>query len=123
MYASQRLEMGPGDVSEISLATRAILQLAHHTISSGRLENRFLVFPIFLAGFASTAREDRRLALNLMRQMEQESIGRNTRATRELLEIVYERQEASISQVGHAMRVDWIQVMLEVGLKVIIVGL
>ena len=113
MYASQRLEMGPGDVSEISLATRAILQLAHHRISSGRLKNRFLVFPIFLAGFASTARENRRLALDLIRQIEQEIIGRKH-------EGYYEREEASISQAGHAMCVDWIQVMLEAGLKVVI---
>ena len=123
MYASQRIEIGPGDEYEIRQSARKILQFAHEKIISGHLEQRALVFPIFMAGFASTGAEDKTLAVELIRQMEKDSISSNTRATRELLEVIYERQDASFSRLGHSLDVDWIQVMLERGLKVVAIGL
>ena len=55
--------------------------------------------------------------------MEQESIGINTRATRKLLEAVYETQEAHRRQYGHARGVDWISVMENRDLQVVSFGL
>lgn len=123
MYASQRIEIGPGDEFEISQSAQKILQFARDMIVSGHLDQRSLVFPLFMAGFASTDGKDKRLAVELIRQMEKDSISRNTRATMELLEVVYERQDASFSRLGHSLDVDWIQVMLERGLKVVAIGL
>lgn len=56
------------------------------------------------------------MALGLMEGMEVESIGRNTRATRELLEEVYMRGDAGTQG---AMGVDWIGVLGERGLQLI----
>lgn len=123
MFATQRIEIGPGNELEISQSARKILRFAHEKITSGHLEQRSLVFPLFMAGFASTDAEDKTLAVDLIRQMEKDSISGNTRATRELLEVVYERQDASFSRLGHSLDVDWIQVMLERGLKVVAIGL
>lgn len=123
MYASQRIEIGPGDEVEISQSAQKILQFAREKIITGHIDQRSLVFPLFIAGFASTDAENKTLAVELIRQMEKDSISRNTRATVELLNVVYDRQNASFSRSGHSLDVDWIQVMLEQGLKVVAIGL
>ncbi|KAI4129969.1 MAG: hypothetical protein LQ338_001975 [Usnochroma carphineum] len=101
--------------TEISRAAHEILHLARSIIASGHHELRFVVFPLFMAGYVLPVRE-RGMALGLMEGMEVESIGRNTRATRELLEEVYMRGDAGTQG---AMGVDWIGVLGERGLQLI----
>ena len=102
--------------TEISLAAHEILHLTRSIISSGHHELRFAVFPLFMAGFVLPVPE-RGLALSLMEGMETESIGRNTRATRELLEEVFARGEGMGGKWPSG--VDWIRVLGERGLQLI----
>ncbi|KAL8904698.1 MAG: hypothetical protein Q9207_003091 [Kuettlingeria erythrocarpa] len=101
--------------SELSHSAQEIIQLTRSIISSGHHELRFAVFPLFMAGYV-LPKPDRELALGLMERMERESIGRNTRATRELLEEVYKRgDEGRMGPSG----VDWISVLGARGLQLI----
>ena len=68
-----------------------------------------------MAGFVLPPQE-RHEALNLMGRMEMESIGRNTRATRELLEGVYKKQDEGQGTTG---QVDWVSMLGERGLQLI----
>ncbi|KAL8836362.1 MAG: hypothetical protein Q9170_002935 [Blastenia crenularia] len=105
--------------SEISLSAHEILHLTRSIISSGHHELRFAVFPLFMAGLVLPPHE-RGLALRLMEGMEMESIGRNTRATRELLEDVFERSDRGEGMGSRdASGVDWMRVLGERGLQLI----
>lgn len=101
--------------SELSHSAHEIIQLTRSIISSGHHELRFAVFPLFMAGYV-LPKPDRELALGLMERMERESIGRNTRATRELLEEVYKREDEDRTGLSG---VDWISVLGERGLQLI----
>lgn len=104
--------------SEISHCAHEILNLTRSIISSGHHELRFAVFPLFMAGYVLPPSE-RALALGLMERMERESIGRNTRATRELLEDVYKRVDAGEGGGQGNSGVDWVRVLGERGLQLI----
>ncbi|KAL8770726.1 MAG: hypothetical protein Q9209_003593 [Squamulea sp. 1 TL-2023] len=104
---------------EISTSSSEILTLIRNIIASGHHELRFAVFPLFMAGFV-LAPHERGQALKLMEGMEMESIGRNTRATRELLEAVYCVQDGqNWGQLGEGGEVDWIRMLGERGLQLI----
>ena len=63
--------------------------------------------------------------LELVKTMEVDSVGRNLVATRELLEIVYERQEMRKEEmrmegvVDARDDVDWVGLIEELGLRVV----
>lgn len=112
---------------EISTSCSEILTLTRNIIASGHHELRFAVFPLFMAGFV-LPRHERGQALTLMKGMEMESIGRNTRATRELLEAVYcvqderswaQPQQQQFGEGGGGGDVDWIRMLGERGLQLI----
>lgn len=104
-----------------------ILHIARGTIREQRLEFRYIIFPLFIAGVgAATQSQDlpltkdqMRSALDLMRAFERERIGTNTEATRQLLEGVFEKVRTTSSYAG----VDWVEVMNEMGLEVVNYGL
>ncbi|KAL8997162.1 MAG: hypothetical protein Q9169_003489 [Polycauliona sp. 2 TL-2023] len=115
---------------EISISSSEILTLTRNIIASGHHELRFAVLPLFMAGLV-LPRDERGQALRLMEGMEMESIGRNTRATRELLEAVYavqdeqswgrQYQQHPIGEGGGGGGgdVDWIRMLGERGLQLI----
>ncbi|KAI9841461.1 MAG: hypothetical protein M1837_000679 [Sclerophora amabilis] len=123
MWPSQQDDLDPSGEAEIARCCEDILQLTKLIMRNKRLELRFISFPLFMAGFATTASEDKRLALDLMTTLEQESIGGNTASIRRLLQFVYERQRESLARLGHARGVDWISIMAEQGLQVVSFGL
>ena len=57
--------------------------------------------------------EERSEILGLVRRMEEDSVGRNLAAVRQLLEIVYERQGERRDNV------DWVGLIGELGLQVV----
>ena len=57
--------------------------------------------------------EERSEILGLVRRMEEDSVGRNLVAVRQLLEIVYERQG------DRRGNVDWVGLIGELGLQVV----
>ncbi|KAL8675349.1 MAG: hypothetical protein Q9168_000306 [Polycauliona sp. 1 TL-2023] len=111
---------------EINTSSSEILTLTRNIIASGHHELRFAVLPLFMAGIV-LPRHERGQALRLMEGIEIESIGRNTRATRELLEAVYtlqDEQRWGHQQQSHPLGegegdVDWIRMLGERGLQLI----
>ncbi len=89
------------------------------------MERKFIVFPLFMAGFVSKSRDERIEIVDLVKKMEEDSVGRNVAAARELLEIVYERQERRREELKREgvdegrEDVDWVGVVGELGLQVV----
>ncbi|KAL9608508.1 MAG: hypothetical protein Q9167_006673 [Letrouitia subvulpina] len=108
----------PPNEEEVSNSAREIRSLTREMIRSGHHELRFAVFPLFMAGFVAQATE-RLHTLELMRNLESESIGKNTKATRELLEAVYRRQDETSEWRDLGLDVDWLDVLSERGLQLI----
>ena len=124
MYSTQRTTSHPL-IHEVSQSAGEILRLAREIVSSGHLERKFIIFPLFMAGFVSHSEEERREILGLVRRMEEDSVGRNFVAVRQLLEIVYERQERRKRELreqgwrGGREDVDWVALIGEMGLQVV----
>jgi hypothetical protein len=123
MWPLQRLDTGPEFDAEIGQCVSEILHTAEGVVNSGQLELRFMVFPLFMAGFASTDGTQKMMALDMISAMEKKSIGSNTTATRRALQIIYERQTQRFMHTGHSLDVDWLDIMVEQGLQVVNFGL
>ena len=122
MWPTQRLGTETGYENETTGSTAAILKLVQETIDRRHFEHRFTVFPLFMAGIAVTSASDKLYVQGLLRSLEQQSIGSNTRATRRLLETVYERQDRVSMGPDRALYVDWIGVSAEIGEQVVNFG-
>lgn len=123
MWSTQRIDVNSGFGTDISQCASEIIEAASETVRQGRYENGFVMFPLFLAGIATFSATEKMQAHDLMIAMEQESIGKNKRTTRKLLEAVYEKQNKRRMEVGHSLDVDWIQVMRGMGLQLVNFGL
>lgn len=84
-----------------------------------------MVFPLFLSGVVSKSQDERVEVLALAKKLEEDSVGRNIPAARQLLEIVYERQERRRGELGSGGMdegredVDWVSIIGELGLQVV----
>jgi hypothetical protein len=87
--------------------------MSQKSLQADDLQLKFLIFPIFLAGFASNRGEDKVLALEVLRDVEKTSATRDATTIRQLLQIVYQRQEQSMRRLGSPWAVDWKSVMQE----------
>jgi Fungal specific transcription factor domain len=123
MWSTQRLDTSPDYDTEIAVASNQILQMTSRILANGRLDCRFLVFPCFMAGYASTVGDLKRTALELIGKMDSGSVGRNTAATKEALRRVYEKQNERFMGTGQSLDVDWMDVMGEGGLLIVNFGL
>lgn len=123
MWPGQRFETSPDYDTEIAVASNQILNMARKALTEERSDCRYLVQPIFIAGFASTDGHNRMHALDLLRAMEKTSIGRNTTVTRKALAAVYEKQNERFMNTGQSLDVDYVDVMVEQGLMVVNFGL
>ncbi|KLJ07578.1 hypothetical protein EMPG_16936 [Blastomyces silverae] len=124
MWPGQCIETGGGPALEISQRTTAILQVVSSIVHAGRFDLRFIVFPLFMAGVASSSSSQKMLALDLLSSIEgNESVGRNVTTTRHVLQIVYQRQTEGYMRKGHALDVDWVEIMIEQGLQMVNFGL
>ncbi|EXJ96241.1 hypothetical protein A1O1_01367 [Capronia coronata CBS 617.96] len=122
MWPGQRLETSPDYDTEIAVASTQILEMTRKALAEDRADCRYLVFPVFIAGFASLDGGQRMLALDLIRSMEKTSIGRNTATTRKALAAVYEKQNERFMNTGQSLDVDWMEVMVERDLRVVNFG-
>lgn len=122
MWPSQRLDASPTEEAEIVRSIARVLETAKDFVRTKRLHLRFVVLPLFLAGFAAREAEDKKLALELMRSFERASVTRNASTIRQLLQAVYQRQEQSLMQTGTPWTVDWTEVMKDSQLEVVNFG-
>jgi hypothetical protein len=123
MWPSQRLDTGPDYDSEIAQCVTEVLRIGDSIVSNEQHHHRFVIFPLFMAGVASTDGTEKMLALELISSLEKESIGSNTTATRHALQIIYEQQTQRFMHTGQSLDVNWSDTMLEQGLQVVNFGL
>jgi hypothetical protein len=123
MWATQRLETSPDYNTEIAVAANQILQLTRKNLDRGNSNSRFLVFPVFMAGFACQDGMQKRAALELIQSMDEGSMGKNTRAVRRLLEAVYSQQNERFMMTGQSLDVDWRELMVKEDIVVVNFGL
>lgn len=86
-------------------------------------DHHHLIFPIFLAGFASEDTETKTRAISLMRLMEGTGISRNATRSRELLAAVYDEERQRVLAGGRPEEVDWIDLAKVKGMGVVNFGL
>ncbi|OAP62188.1 hypothetical protein AYL99_04391 [Fonsecaea erecta] len=123
IWPGQRLETSPDYDTEIAVASSQILQMTSKALAEDRSYCRYLVFPVFMAGFVATDGAHRMHAVDLLREMEKSSIGRNTTTTRKVLAAVYEKQNERFMNTGQSLDVDWMHVMVEEDLMIVNFGL
>lgn len=100
-----------------------ILGIARRIIQAQHLERRFIVFPTFIAGFASENEASKALALELLAATQRGEIGRTTSAVIQLLQKVYELENQTLMGVGADVQVDWIDVMESEHMHIVYFGL
>jgi Fungal specific transcription factor domain len=123
MWPSQRLDTAPEYDAEIAQCVSEVLRIGDRVVRNEQYHLRFIVFPLFMAGIASADGNEKMLVLDLISSLEKESIGSNTTATRQALQIIYEQQTERFMHTGQSLDVDWSDVMLEQGLQVVNFGL
>lgn len=123
MWPGQRLETGAEFDVEIAIAASEILSTAQKIVTAGRFELRFIVFPVFVAGYASTDGNRKMIAVELLRTLERESVGASITLTRRTLETVYHRQNTRFLLNGQDRDVEWMEVLVEQRVEVIMFGL
>ena len=68
----------------------SIINVAAAQLEDGQLGRRHVIFPLFIAGFATSRPDIKTQALDLIKSYEGTGIGQNTSRTRQLLTAVYE---------------------------------
>ncbi|KAL1965612.1 hypothetical protein VTN77DRAFT_5289 [Rasamsonia byssochlamydoides] len=123
MWPGQRRALNSASNELIGHHAAVILQVAESIVNAGRFDLRFIIFPLFMAGMATSSGGQKMIAMDLISSMEKEGVGRNATTTRHVLQIVYERQTQRFMTVGHSLDVDWTEAMIEQGLQVVNFGL
>ena len=119
MWPHQRLDMGAETIPELSQSVSEILQLGREITASGFNQRKFMVFPLFMAGVATLNPSDQQLAVKLLNVFEHNSIGKAMIATRQILEIVYQKQREAIMHGAHPLMVDWVNTVADRGLQMV----
>ena len=137
MYPAQHLHYPSHTIPEVGQCAGQVLRLAREIVASGHVERKFIVFPLIISAFVNKNQVEREEILGLVKRMEEDSVGRNVVAARQLLEIVYERQErkreeqlrkqgkcegeSGLESEEEVMieDVDWVGMLGELGLQVV----
>jgi hypothetical protein len=115
MWPTQRTDTDASQYeTELGYAVGAVLKIAKELVAHDQLQQRSAVFALLLAGIAASSAKDKIAALDLLRAFESDSLGSNTRATRIVLETVYQRQNESRNR-GLTVGIDWPEVAKELG--------
>lgn len=109
LFPGQLRYPAPDSKLHITTCVTEILQAARFVASQEHVDPRFMIFPLFIAGFAASEPAEKDLALTMIRAVEQHSFGGCTQSVRELLEIIYEKQRVAILRTGDSTLVDWVE--------------
>jgi hypothetical protein len=85
--------------------------------------HRNVVFPIFIAGVATSIESNKSAAIELIGRLEDSGIGRNTNRTKRLLVAVCEEQRRLVAVGGSQEEVDWLEIARANKLDVVNCGL
>lgn len=102
---------------------QAIIDLATAQLEAGQLDRRHVLFPLFMAGFATIRPDAKIQALDIFKAFEGSGIGQNTYRTRRLLSAVYEEQRLMAEAGGRMEDVEWLSVAKERSLTIVNCGL
>jgi hypothetical protein len=108
MWPSQANEMGHESSNVVVDAARKIVSITQETIQTRRLERRFEVFPLLLAGTVLPPGEERQQIRNMLGAFERITLGTNTRATISLFNSICELHAES---GPHALGLDFMSVV------------
>ncbi|GAM88828.1 hypothetical protein ANO11243_068620 [Dothideomycetidae sp. 11243] len=112
MYPSQLLS-NPALISDVNLASRNILVLAHASLDNGERNLRPTSFAVFIAGACSTEMEVKAAALQCIGRFEKTTISRNASKAKALLAVLFEEQQQQTMRGERAEEVDWITLARE----------
>lgn len=100
-----------------------IQTLASSILASGDLDRREVVFPVFIAGIATSDANAKITFINLLKSFEGHGIGQNTSVVRRLLVGVCEEQNHLLERGRRMEEVDWMRFGRERGMSVVNCGL
>ncbi|QIX00250.1 hypothetical protein AMS68_005767 [Peltaster fructicola] len=126
MYPGQRVYQARNQIAltaDTEWRVDIILSVANQMVIEHTFDQRFIVFPIFMAGYVTKQSDLKVLAMDLLNAFEGSGIEKNTATTRKLLRAVCEEQSHSIGAGRHAEEVDWMRVSIDRGLRIINCGL
>ncbi|KAE8452215.1 hypothetical protein EG329_001682 [Mollisiaceae sp. DMI_Dod_QoI] len=103
------------DLERVITLGKEIIDAARVVLSKERYDYRFIVFPVFMAGFATQDPVEKRIALDLILAIEEHEYRGSTADVRQLLQKLYERQRSATMETGDANSVDWIEEMEKSG--------
>jgi hypothetical protein len=116
--------MSNGDeADDVFSSVTEIIELSRQVVADERWELQFIPFSLFLCGVVSRRREEKALALRLMTALERECYGKTTATMRRLLEIIYDKQQATTGSGKQDLEVDWLEVMERSGLRLVMFGM
>lgn len=122
MYHGQ-LPTTPNVQAQIESHCRNILVMAQASIDTPHVDCYTTVFPIFIAGFATTSPDMKIRAVQLIHILERMSAWGNASRSREVLVAVCEEQSRRASSGVPLPDVDWIALSKERGLELVNFGL
>jgi hypothetical protein len=123
MYPFQVVSIDPNASAEIATCCSDIIHVAQNIVSRETFELRYIIFPLFIAGFASNNVQEKSLASDLLRTLEGYSYGGNTRVIRRFLGELYEKQGWQSRGSMGMLPVDWVEEMKARELHLVIFGL
>jgi hypothetical protein len=124
--------MYPGQMGEnitdeekdnVSTRVTELIQLAKQVVAEERWDLQYIPFSLFLAGVASEDRDEKTLALKLLRDLEQQSHGANTTTMRRLLKAIYDKQNLVAVSGAQQFKIDWVDEMRNRGLMLVMFGI
>lgn len=104
MFPGQLNEPVSGS-DEIATFATELIEAAQIILSRREHEVRSVVFPLFMAGFATKERLEKQMVLDLLLAVEAGDYKGSTESTRNLLRRIYEKQETDTRKLG----VDWLE--------------
>ncbi len=123
MYPGQLRDPEPGFDLEVRACCTEIFHAVGMAVSREVFDMRFVVFPIFIAGFSTIDPNEKETAMNLMVELEKHGYGGSIKGARKLLQTIYQKQRAAVVQIGDDNSVDWIDEVELSGQRLIMYGL
>ena len=111
MWQSQGREVSTATATQIGKWSRRILETAAEAMRKDRSPSEQLLFPVFLAGFASKDPYERQHALTYVRTADQEIFGQNLKNMGEALEAVQKMQTEQCGDAEGWWSINWIHVL------------
>jgi hypothetical protein len=120
MYPSQAISLSPSQLQDIDDAIEAILAIARDVIRAGRCaEGSFLIFPLFLAGYAASSTNLKNCVTQSLAVMGGFFVGHNISIFKQMLLEIYQEQENMKLISMRGLGVDWKEYMSKRSCRII----